>query len=158
MKAALAISFAICAAGAAAEALMTGRDSQALLRSLKQPRWSVPEPVWYVIGLGYYAACCLALYRLALRGGVLRQMAFWELIALMAANAAWNGLFFRRQDYRASFILAAVYALLAAVLVVTLSRIDRIAALGFVLYAAYLPYGLAWNWRIYRLNREESQP
>ncbi len=150
---ALLVAVLLCAAGAAAEGLLAGKGPQGLLRSLRQPAWSLPMTFWYFIAIVYYSACFLAAYRMALRDKVVSDPAFWGLLALMAANAVWNGLFFRRRDFRASFLLSVPYAALVAGLTVGLLMRDAASAIGLVVYSIYLPYGLAWNWSVWKLNR-----
>jgi tryptophan-rich sensory protein len=147
------IAGAICLAAVAAEALLSG-DASAFLKSIKQPRWALPLPAWVAIGLLYYAACFFALARILAYG--LEQpaaaAAFSVLIVVMAANAAFNWLFFRRRDFRASCYYFLPYAVLVFALIALLGRIDASAAIAFVVYACYLPYALFWSYRVWKLN------
>jgi hypothetical protein len=50
----LTVAGAICAAGIVGEAVLAGKKSNAILRSLKQPTWALPVWAWYLIGVAYY--------------------------------------------------------------------------------------------------------
>lgn len=78
--------------------------------------------------------------------------AFWLLLLLMALNAGWNWLFFRRRNLRAAALFYVPYCAIVAALAIVLFRADRIAGLVFAAYVLYLPYGIAWTYRIWKLN------
>jgi tryptophan-rich sensory protein len=109
--------------------------------------------VWYLIGVGYYDTCFLTLYRIAQRGSSVRSPAFWLLVTVMASNAAWNWLFFRRRDFRLSFFFFVPYsALVAAFLSTLVQRGDWLPAALWAIYTLYLLYALAWAFRVWKLN------
>jgi tryptophan-rich sensory protein len=74
------------------------------------------------------------------------------LVLLMAANAAWNAVFFRRKALGASAATWVPYSLLAFVLLALLARIDTVAATAFLLYVVYLPYAAWWLFALRRAN------
>ncbi len=142
----------VCLAAVVAETVLAGRDPRRVQRSLKQPPWALPPFAWYIIGAGYYLVCFLLLYRLSVRPSPLQSPAFWLLLVLMALNAGWNWLFFRRGSLRASFLFFVPYCAVAATLAIALLRFDRVAALVFAAYMSYLPYAIAWTFRVWKLN------
>lgn len=147
------IAGAICLAAIAAEGLLSG-DASGFLKAIKQPRWALPLPAWIAIGLLYYAACFFALTRILAYGleQPVAASAFSTLIVVMAANAAFNWVFFKRRDFRASFYYFFPYAVLVFALIALLGQIDALAAGAFVAYACYLPYALFWSYRVWKLN------
>lgn len=150
----VAIAAAICVAAAAAEGLLAGGDVAAVLKQIKQPRWALPLPGWVALGVGYYAACFFALWRL-LNFGLARadvMVAFGTLLAAMVVNASFNWFFFRRRDFRTSLAMYLPYAFLIVGLIVALSGVDKTSALIFLAYSAYLPYALLWSFQVWRLN------
>ena len=150
----LSFAVAVCVAGIAAEAALAGKDAHAIMRSLKQPSWALPPWAWYFIGAAYYTACFASLYRLrdANSATGMRSLSLGLVIAVMAANAAWNFIFFRRRNLGLSFWFFFPYMVLVVGLEYTLSRIDLVSAMIFVIYLLYLPYALAWSYRIWKLN------
>jgi tryptophan-rich sensory protein len=143
----------LCVAAALGEALCAGKRPNATLRSLKLPSWAAPTPVWFLIGLAYYTACFLSLYRVSAAAGArLRILTLTLIVAVMATNAAWNFVFFRRHDWQMSFWYLLPYSALVVAMVYTLSRVDGLSALFFVVYLMYLPYAFAWTYRIWKLN------
>src|SRR5262245_18613991 len=138
----LLISSLICLAAAAAEGLLAGGDVRRVFAQIRQPSWALPLSGWIFIGLAYYAACFFVLWRLL--GIGLEQTeamaAFVLLVIIMAANATFNWVFFRKRNFLASFWFFPPYAILVAGLIGLLCRIDGPSTAVFAVYAAYLPY------------------
>lgn len=147
------IAGAICLAAVAAEGLLSG-DASSHLRQIKQPRWALPLAAWVVIGLFYYAACFFALARIlaAGLGRIDGAAAFAILLLILAANAGFNWVFFKRRDFRMAFFYYFPYLALVATLIWLLTRIDLTTALVFAAYACYLPYALYWSYRVWKMN------
>ncbi len=129
-------------------------DAAAFLRAIKQPRWALPLPAWVAIGLVYYVACFVVLDRLLTFGlqYPMATAAFVALVATMAANAAWNWVFFKQRDFRGAFYYYFPYAALIVTLIVLLAQVDPVSAALFGVYACYLPYALLWSCRVWKLN------
>ena len=151
----IALSFVICALMAALEGAMAGGGVKQRFASLRFPPGSPTLPVWIAIGALYYAMCFVVVYRLLMHGltDALAQSAFALVLAVMVYNAAWNWLFFRRRDLRASFLSFIPYAMLIAGLIVCLLKVDRWAAAALTPYLAYLFYATWWGYRVWQLNR-----
>lgn len=150
----LSFAAAVCLAGMVAEAALAGKNANAMMRSLKQPAWALPTWVWYFVGAVYYATCFTSLYRLKNAGSraEMQSLSLALIIAVMIANAVWNFIFFRRKDFGLSFWFFLPYTITVVALVYTLSRIDFLSAMIFVIYLLYLPYALVWSHRIWKLN------
>jgi tryptophan-rich sensory protein len=149
-------TMAVCLAGMASEAVLAGKDANTIMKSLKQPPWALPTWAWYFVGVAYYAGCFVSLYRLSSADSAtrMRSAALALVLAVMAANAGWNFIFFRRRDLALSFWFFLPYTLLVLALVYTLSRINPASAAIFVVYLLYLPYALIWSYRTWKLNQE----
>jgi len=131
------------------------KPGSARFAELRLPRFSPSFTVWVSIGGAYYIICFAILYRLLASHlpGSIHNAAFILVVLLMAANAAWGVLFFRRKDLRASFLAFFPYDLLTLVLTLMLANIDWIAALLLAPYLAYLGYASWWAHRVWVLNR-----
>jgi len=141
----------VCAAFAVAEALTAGRGVREFMQSLKQPRWSLPLPAWYGVGLLFYLVCYSVLVSLW-RTHISTPPEFWLLVSVMAANADWNWFFFRRRDLRKSFRASLVYSVFVLVLLVRLFSSALPARWTLLAYACYLPYSWFWTYQVWRLN------
>lgn len=145
----------ICLAGAALEGALTGRGVRERLIALRQPPYSPPLTLWFAIGGMYYVICFVILLRL-LRSGLptgTHYTALAFLVVLMAANAAWGWLFFRRRNLRASLLYFAPYGMIALGLARLLALVDRTSLLVLVPYLAYMAYAAWWGRRVWLLNR-----
>ena len=93
---ATAIATVSCLIAATLEVLLAGGSVRVRLSELRMPAYSPGFRVWMLIGVLYYVMCFLVLRRL-LSAGTLSNSHPWALmlvIAVLAANASWNALFF----------------------------------------------------------------
>jgi translocator protein len=139
------------------ESVAAGKRPRAYLAGLVLPRGSPPFVAWIAIGIAYYVVCAILLYRLLALGPetFLVRAALALLLVLMAANAFWNYLFFRRRNPRAGYLAFLPYSLLALVLGSVLFLADRGGAWIVLPYLGYLVYALWWSRRVWQLNRAE---
>lgn len=150
----------LCVVFAAAEGLLAGGNPGAFLKSLRQPSWALPLWAWYLVGVVYYVACFFtaqSLWQIG-RNGPFPWVLFAILVAIMAANAIWNLVFFRHRNLRLSFLFFPAYLPLVGILLWQLFALDTRAATALAVYAAYLPYGGIWNYRLWRLNEAGAAP
>lgn len=155
MRPALA-ALLICLTAAALEGACAGPGVRHRLRTLRQPAWAAPFPVWIAIGVLYYLACGIVAYRL-LRFGLAQPgvgVALALLGLVLVINAVWNVAFFRAQDLGLSVQISTGYAVLVVALAGALFRIDRTAGWVWVPYLVYLVYGTCWVIVVRRLNAE----
>jgi tryptophan-rich sensory protein len=129
-----------------------GRNGPVFLKSLRHPRFAPTMWIWSLIGLAYYAACFLGMYRLLKVRPLHWELAFALILVVQASNAAWNYLFFRRRDLRLGFWFFLPYALIVAVLIFVLAIVDFRSAISFGAYGAYLPYAAWFTYQVWQLN------
>ena len=119
------------------------------------PKYSLPFWGWSVVGLAYYVIMAFVLY-LFLSGAVVGLVGMLGLLAtvvVLAANAAWNYVFFRVKDTRATAATTAVYVFLVCCLAVLVWLSDIKTGLVFSIYLLYIPYLLWWVAAVRRSNR-----
>ena len=148
-----------CAGGALIEGVLSGTKVKASLSELRLPKASPGLGVWSAIGAGYYVLFFFILR--SLLGDP--PTPYWTSLALtlaavlLGANAIWNWIFFRKKDYRLSFVFFLPYLILAAALAAVLRIIGSPLLRWYALYLAYLVYATWWGYRVWRLNRNSSQ-
>jgi tryptophan-rich sensory protein len=153
-----AIALLVCALAAALEGVAGGPGVRQRLASLRVPRWALPFGAWLVVGGLYYVLCFIVLFRLlSIPANRLQTMALTVAVALMAANAAWNYIFFRRGNLYASFLFLLFYAALAVALCGLLLRVDSASAAFFGPYLLYFVYATAWGYKVWQLNRTSAE-
>ena len=154
MKSAV-IAFIICAIAAALEGAAAGPGVKKRLASLRVPRWALPFRAWVVVGGIYYLLCFAVLFRLLrVPSSQLQTTALTMTLGLMAANAAFNFVFFRRANLYVSFLFFFPYSALAVALFVLLLQVDLISAGIFGPYLVYFVYATAWGYQVWQLNRD----
>jgi tryptophan-rich sensory protein len=147
-------ALATCAVAAGLEGVGSGTKVSQRFAQLRLPQPALPLWAWSLIGLAYYVLFSFLLHSLFGEP----PTPFWTAAALAIAavllvmNAAWNWVFFRKQDLWLSFILFVPYVLVALVLAVVLVRIRSQMAGWYLLYVGYLGYATWWGYGTWRLN------
>ncbi|MFO1107846.1 MAG: TspO/MBR family protein [Bradyrhizobium sp.] len=118
--------------------------------ALNKPAFNPPNYVFAPVWLALYVCIGAAGARTWAREPRSAAMAAW--FGQMVLNFIWSPVFFgmRRIDLALGIIAAMLTGILA--FVVLQWRADRIAALCFLPYAAWVAFATALNWSIYRLN------
>jgi translocator protein len=148
-------SLGVCVLAAAAEGIAAGRRPMRFLATLRQPRFAPSSRAWIIVGVFYYVICLFVLARLFRIDShePLRNLAIAFMLALMATNAFYNYLLFRLRNLYAGLFVFVPYGLIAIALMLSLFVLDRIAALIFLPYVAYLVFAGTWAYKLWRLNR-----
>jgi tryptophan-rich sensory protein len=155
----LLVSCAICILAAAAEGMLAGKQPMNALATLRQPRFAPRPWAWIIVGVFYYLICLLVLARLLHidSGNLLRNLAIALMFALLAINAFFNYVLFRRRNLFASLLVFVPYDLIAIALMMSLLLLDRMTALVFILYLIYLIFANCWGYQLWRLNRASGE-
>jgi benzodiazapine receptor len=121
--------------------------------ALRKPPFNPPSwvfaPVWTVL----YVLIAVAAWRISrTAASPVRTTALAIWWAQLVLNFAWTPLFFGA--HRIDLALATIVLLIAAIcaFIATAVRIDRIAALLFVPYAAWVAFATALTYSMFRLN------
>lgn len=149
------VALGICVAAAAFEGLCAGRDPMAQLKATRQPRWSPPQWLWVLVGIGWYGICFTALIRLLPQWPESRR-AVILLVTLMLLNGAVNLLQFRMKRLDLACFSLFPYWLLLAAFLWSACPLDRLSCALFAFYAAYQLYAGLWQYRLWQLNRAQG--
>ena len=153
---ALATAVAICIATAGAEGALSGKELPRWLASLAHPRLYAPLWAWVAAALATYLIQGLVAYRL-LAGPLATAgwLALAALIAVMAANVAYNVILDRTRDARWAFVGLLYFLPLLAVLQLCLFFADRPGFWAHLAYAAWVVlYDLPVMHGLWKLNPE----
>lgn len=150
---ALAAFVVVCLAVSAVGGAVTASSVGGWYAGLEKPGFNPPDwvfaPVWTVLYLMMAVAGWQVWRRAGFRDGRIALALFAIQLAL---NLAWSFLFFGLR--RIDLALVEIVVLLAVILLTTIHfwRIDRIAGLLFVPYAAWVAYALVLNVSLLVLN------
>ena len=120
---------------------------------LVKPAWNPPGWIFGLVWTVLYALMAVAAWRVWLQGGWARQKRALGLFLLQwTLNALWTPLFFGL--HQPGWALAEILVLLAANLATNRAfwRVDRLAGLLLLPYAAWVSFATVLNWTIWRLN------
>jgi tryptophan-rich sensory protein len=159
LRNATAWSLGICLVAALLEAALSGAGIRGRFSALRLPKPSPPLWMWPVIGGAYYV-----LYFFLIRSLLSQPATTWRAAAallltsfMLAANAGWNWIFFRKKDLRLSFVYFIPYWLAALALETILTKLgDRLSG-WYALYLAYLLYASWWGYQVWRINSSSGQ-
>jgi tryptophan-rich sensory protein len=147
-----AIAFGIVVVAAVLEGILSGPKPVAFLASLKQPHWALPGAAWIAVGVVFYGIVFFAVARM-LDAGRAGWPALVLLIAMLAANALWNFVLFRRRRLDIAYASLFPYAALVAMTAVAAFAIDWISGVLLGGYLVFLVYDIAWARSLRNLNR-----
>jgi tryptophan-rich sensory protein len=118
--------------------------------ALNKPAFNPPNYLFAPVWLALYICIGVAGARTWSRDPRSPAMAAW--VAQMALNFLWSPVFFG--IHRIGLALGIIVAMLTAIaaFIAMQWRADRLAALLFVPYAAWVAFATVLNWSIYRLN------
>jgi tryptophan-rich sensory protein len=148
-EAGLSFVLAAFAAGAIGSAA-TLHSVKTWYPTLAKPSWTPPSGVFAPVWTLLYVAMGVAAWRVWRRqpSGVVASYA-----VQLVLNAAWSVLFFGLQNPLLGLVdITALWLVLASMLVLFAKR-DRIAALLWLPYVAWVSFALALNASIWALNR-----
>lgn len=154
----LTIVVAVVVISAAIGAVAVGDALSGWYRGLRQPSFGLPLWGWGVVGVVYYCAFAVVLFRLlgAVRAGREGRSRFVPLVAtlgIMLGNELWNVVLFGWQDLFLAFAVLWPFALFVVLVAGYVFRTtDRIAGALLGGYAVWLVYDLAWMYGLWQLN------
>jgi tryptophan-rich sensory protein len=122
-------------------------------RSLRKPSFTPPDWAFPVAWSILYTLIAISGYRIWQAESAFREPALLAWAVQLVANAAWSYLFFGRRNIGAGLAdIVILWASIAAYILFAWPA-DRIAALLFVPYLAWVSLAAALNRRILQLNR-----
>jgi tryptophan-rich sensory protein len=148
----LFLGLALAAAGLGALATATSVDTWYV--TLRKPQWTPPDwifaPVWAVL----YLLMAVATWRAWRTGDALvarRTVSLYS--AQLTLNVLWSILFFRMRHPAAALVEIVVLWTVLVIILFRYWRIDRLAAVLWMPYVAWITFAAALNGAIWSLNR-----
>lgn len=142
----------IFVAGVVAAGLLLGYSNrpEGWYAALHKPFFNPPNYVFAPVWSALYVCIGIAGARTWSRDPASTAIALW--FGQMALNFLWSPVFF--SWHRIDLALGIIVAMLACIVafIAVQWRADRVAALLFVPYAAWVAFAATLNWSIYRLN------
>ena len=123
-------------------------------RDLSWPRWMVPYSAFIGVGVTYYLVMATVLYRALDRGDT--SAAVWAIVVI-AANEAWNAVFFGLRSTLGGFLGILAFAVPLTVLLSAVEE-DGLSFALLVAYAAWVVYDVAWTFVLWRTNGTAETP
>jgi translocator protein len=151
---AIFVSLGVCVIAAALEGVCAGKNVKPYLTKLRQPPYSAPLWVWYIIGGLYYGIFFFVIYRILRQdsNSLVKPTALSLVMFMMTVNAFWNYVFFRAQNLFLSFIGATFFPVLDIALLIILIQLDKVAAWSLVPYLLYRIYAVWWGYGLWKIN------
>ena len=148
------IAVVLCATVAVLEGACAGKNVRAFFDTLRFPRYSAPLWVWSIIGAMYYAIFGFVAFRLlgAVPPSFLARVTLALIAGMMVGNALANLVIFRARNLHLSYVIGWVYAGLDVLLMVSVLRLDTLAASVLIPYLVYRVYAVWWGRALARLN------
>ena len=146
------LAASLVAAGIAS--LATAASVASWYPTLAKPAWNPPAAVFGPVWTLLYVLMSIAAWRVWLRrDDPLARNPLAGFFAQLALNALWSVLFFGLRQPALAFAEILLLWLLLAWLQLHFARIDRLAALLWLPYLAWVSFAAALNGAIWHLNR-----
>lgn len=143
----------LCLAVSGIGGAITATSVDTWYQALEKPPFNPPDWVFAPVWTALYILMGIAAWRVwRLRSFDVTGKAFAVFAVQLGLNLAWSFLFFGLQ--RIDLALVEIVLLLCAIIANTIMfwRIDRLAGLLFVLYAAWVTYATVLNASLWLLN------
>lgn len=146
------VTLAVVAVAAGLGQALAGDDPFAALDAYRQPSFALPPSGWVAVGIAYYLAMMLIVFRL-LRRLPSTRTAVCLVAAVMVGNEAWNVLVFGIRSPWGAFVGVVAFAVLVATALERVRRHDAITALALGLYLLWVvAYDIPWTLALARIN------
>lgn len=153
---ALVLTLLFCIFFVLFEAFGASKAGKTWFEKLKQPKFSFPFWVWYIIGGLYYIICGVITYRLLSRpsepGFV---VSFVLLCFMMFINGFTNYILFKLRSLKMFYFAIYPFSAITITLFVILLYVDTVAAWVLFPYVLWLIYDVYYFHFIWKLNRQE---
>ncbi|MCC5887708.1 MAG: tryptophan-rich sensory protein [Gammaproteobacteria bacterium] len=123
-------------------------------RSLDKPRWTPPNWMFPLVWTLLYASIAFAAARVAPLPESQYALGFWA--AQIAFNTLWTPVFFGLRRMRAALVVMLLLWLTVAATLVAMWPLDRLAALLFVPYLAWVSVAGMLNLSLVRRNPQAA--
>jgi translocator protein len=135
------------------EAFTASKDGKKWFESLKQPRFALPFPVWYLVGGLYYIMCAVIAYRLFLNTQSSHfYLTMALLVLMMIGNALPNIFLFKQRSLRRFYLSGIPFAIILTALYIQLLRVDVFSSWVLFPYFIWLIYDYYYFRNLLKLN------
>jgi benzodiazapine receptor len=147
-------ALAVCVLFALFGGALVGEGLEGWYEGLEKPWFLVPLGAFYAVGVLYYLAFAVVLYRILVHMEDRRGRGICLALALvvMLSNELWNYLFFGLRSTLAGFVGITLFLAPLSALIFALFRYERVSAKLLVPYYFWVLYDLAWTFELWRLN------
>lgn len=150
----LFVAVAACALFALFGGVLVGEGLGAWYEALEKPWFLVPLWAFYAVGVLYYLAFAVVLYRILvhIEDWRARRICLALVLCVMLSNELWNYFFFGLRSTLAGFLGVALFLVPLSALIFALYKHERLSARLLAPYYLWVLYDLAWTFELWRLN------
>lgn len=134
------------------EAFSFSRNGKVWFENLKQPKFSFPLPVWYVIEGVFYLICGTIAYRLFANSLSLFSFPITLLALMMLINALTNIILFKLRLLKLFYWILYPFTVITIILFLILLQIDIPSAGLLLVYLIWLAYDFYYFRNLRKLN------
>ena len=130
------------------------KDGKTWFENLKQPRYSFPFSVWYLVGGLYYLICGVIAYRIFHTSSTVFSLPIVLLALMMLVNGLTNFVLFKLKSPRMFYWSLYPFLLLLIGLMVIRFPDDKISFWLASLYLLWLCYDLYYFRTLWKINEQ----
>jgi translocator protein len=153
---ALLKTIGLCLISIVIEGASATKDGKTWFEKLKQPQYSFPFSVWYLVGGLYYLICGVIAYRIFHASSTVFSLPVISLAMMMLVNGLTNFVLFKLKSLKLFYWSLYLFILLLISLMFTLFPDDNISFWLASLYLLWLCYDLYYFRTLWKLNEHEN--
>lgn len=150
---ALLKTVALCLISVIIEAVSATKNGKKWFENLRQPKFSFPFSLWYVVGGLYYIICGIIAYRQFSTSTETFTLPIILLTLIMVINGLTNFILFKFRSLKMFYLVLYPFIALFIVLIIVLFRTDKLSVILAGIYLAWLVYDLYYFLNLWKLNK-----
>ena len=153
---ALLKTLGLCLISIIVELISYSKEGKTWFENLRQPKYSFPFAVWYIVGGLYYIICGIIAYRLFHNSTRIFILPVILLISMMLLNGLPNFILFKFRSLKLFSWTFFPFICVFIWLIIVLFQTDKISAGLAGIYLLWLGYDIYYFLGLFKLNREKT--
>ena len=147
-------TFILCLISIIIEILSYSKEGKIWFEKLRQPKYSFPFSIWFVVGGFYYIICGVIAYRLFHTSVAIFTLPIILLSLMMIINGLANFILFKYRSLKWFSWVALPFTSLLILLIITLFPTDKISSGLACVYLLWMGYDFYFFIELGKINKQ----
>lgn len=151
---ALLKTLGLCLISIIIELISYSKEGTTWFKNLRQPKYSFPFSIWFVVGGLYYIICGIIAYRQFINSTEIFTLPIILLTVMMVINGLSNFILFKFRSLKWFAWVSLPFTCVLIWLIITLFQADKISAALAGIYLLWLGYDFYYFIELLKLNKQ----